>query len=128
MRKRCRRGQQPAVDPMASIASNLSRLVEPVVLYLLATDQAHYGYQFLEAVQDFALTDAEIDSAVIYRTLRALEAEGLVVSDWAPGAGGPAKRVYKLTPAGLTHLKLWAQVLDQRGRALVYFAQLCAEL
>jgi len=128
MRKRGRRGQRSSQEPFVVVASNLSRLVEPVLLYLLATDQAHYGYQFLEAASDFAITDAEIDAGVIYRTLRGLEEMGYVVSSWAPSASGPAKRIYELTPAGLAHLKRWAAVLEQRGRAMVYFAQLCADL
>ena len=67
MRRRGRGGGRNVQDPFAVISSNLSRLVEPVLLYLLATDQAHYGYQFLEAASDFAITDAEIDAGVIFR-------------------------------------------------------------
>jgi len=126
MRHRGRRGQGHPQHPFAAIASNLSRLVEPVLLYLLATDQAHYGYEFLEAAVDFAITDAEIDGAVVYRTLRALEQDGYVVSSWAPGSGGPARRVYQITPAGVEHLRRWATVLAQRGYAMLYFAELCS--
>ncbi len=128
MRKRRARKQFAASDPFAGIASNLSRLVEPVLLYLLATDRAHYGYEFMEEAAHFAITDAHIDAAVIYRTLRALEQNGFVISSWAPGASGPARRLYEVTPAGLEHLKRWAVVVDQRGRAMVYFAQLCNQL
>ncbi len=128
MRKRRGRKQFDGDDPFADIASNLSRLVEPVLLYLLATGRAHYGYQLMEEAAHFAITDAHIDAAVIYRTLRVLEQNGLVNSSWAPGAGGPARRLYEVTPAGIAHLKRWAKVLDQRGRAMTYFAQLCSEL
>ena len=39
-------------------------------------------------------------SGNVYRTLRAFEDEGLVVSEWKEDLPGPTKRTYTLTPAG----------------------------
>ncbi|MFO7948343.1 MAG: helix-turn-helix transcriptional regulator [Armatimonadota bacterium] len=122
-RRRGRQGQQ-AQD----LTGNLSRLIEPVLLYLLATDRAHYGYQFLEHADQFAITGANIDAGAVYRRLRNLEEQGLVVSNWEPGESGPAKRVYELTPAGLQQLQNWAQVLRERGASMIDFADRCANL
>jgi PadR family transcriptional regulator, regulatory protein PadR len=40
------------------------------------------------------------DRGFVYRTLRAMEAEGLVASAWDPSPSGPARRTYTVTPAG----------------------------
>lgn len=128
MRKRRRCGQMRPCDTWGEITGNLSRLLEPVVLYLLATKQARYGYELLEETAEFAITDAAIDAAAVYRTLRKLEDRGYVVSQWSPGESGPSRRMYALTAAGHEHLRRWAEVLDSRGRAMVYFANLCKNL
>ncbi|HWI05495.1 MAG TPA: helix-turn-helix transcriptional regulator [Acidimicrobiales bacterium] len=40
------------------------------------------------------------DRGFVYRTLRAMEADGLVASAWDPSPTGPARRTYAVTPAG----------------------------
>ncbi|HUR23805.1 MAG TPA: helix-turn-helix transcriptional regulator [Acidimicrobiales bacterium] len=40
------------------------------------------------------------DRAFVYRTLRAMEADGLVASAWDPSPNGPARRTYTVTLAG----------------------------
>lgn len=110
------------------LAGNLSRLIEPVLLYLLATDRAHYGYQFIEYADDFAIAGANIDAGAVYRRLRNLEDQGLVISNWEPSESGPAKRVYELTPAGLQQLQNWAILLRDRGESMLQFAEACQQV
>src|SRR5213080_1660930 len=45
--------------------------------------------------------------------LRALEAEGLVSSEWSADLPGPAKRTYELTAEGRRLLDRWAEALRQ---------------
>lgn len=40
------------------------------------------------------------DRGFVYRTLRAMEAEGLVASAWDPSPNGPARRTYTVTASG----------------------------
>ncbi len=40
------------------------------------------------------------DRGFVYRTLRAMEADGLVVSTWDASPSGPARRTYRVTAAG----------------------------
>jgi PadR family transcriptional regulator PadR len=101
---------------------NLSRFVEPVVLLLLKKKGQSYGYDLLPAFQDHALTDAEIEGAALYRTLRQLELNGNVRSGWDVD-GGPARHVYKLTPKGERHLQQWATVLDHVSRSMGRFVK-----
>lgn len=44
------------------------------------------------------------DRGFVYRTLRAMESDGLVASEWDPSPAGPARRTYTVTPAG----RAWA--------------------
>jgi poly-beta-hydroxybutyrate-responsive repressor len=92
---------------------HLSRFVEPVVLLLLKKKGRSYGYDLLSSVSAYAFTDAEIERAALYRTLRRLQANGHVSSGWETDRGGPARRVYALTARGEQHLREWAQVLTK---------------
>jgi DNA-binding PadR family transcriptional regulator len=83
---------------------NLYRFVEPVVLLLLKKKGRSYGYDLANDLHAHALTDAAIERAALYRTLRTLEANGNVVSEWETDNSGPARRVYKLTRQGEKHL------------------------
>lgn len=49
---------------------NLYRFVEPVVLLLLKRKGRSYGYDLSGDLEEYALTDAEIERAALYRTLR----------------------------------------------------------
>ncbi|UCC67739.1 MAG: helix-turn-helix transcriptional regulator [Armatimonadota bacterium] len=71
-----------------------------------------HGYQIAQEAEGMAVTHAGLDSGVIYRTLRRLEAAGRVVSRWDTSRPGPARRVYVLTESGMQHLREWAQVLE----------------
>lgn len=102
---------------------NLYRFVEPVVLLLLKKKGRSYGYDLSAYLQDYALTDADIERAALYRTLRQLEANGKVVSEWNTEGAGPARRLYKLTRQGHEHLEEWATVLDHVSRSMTKFVK-----
>jgi DNA-binding PadR family transcriptional regulator len=97
---------------------NLYRFVEPVVLLLLKKKGRSYGYDLAAEMDAHAFTDAEIERAALYRTLRQLENNGNVRSEWETTASGPARRVYRLTPKGERHLGEWATVLGDVSRAM----------
>lgn len=102
---------------------NLYRFVEPVVLLLLKKKGRSYGYDLSADLEAYALTDAEIERAALYRTLRQLEANGNVTSEWETEGSGPARRVYRLTANGEQHLQEWATVLDNVSKAMARFVQ-----
>lgn len=114
--------------PCSCGLAKLSRLVEPTLLLLLAQGEARYGYELLERAQTAALTDSQIDAGAVYRTLRAMEGNGCVISHWEPGAAGPSRRIYELTPTGRQHLQDWATVLERRSEAMREFASQCRSL
>jgi len=109
--------------PCSCAMGNLSRFVEPIVLLLLKKKGHSYGYDLAGTLQEHALTDAKIERAALYRTLRQLERNGNVVSEWDVETGGPARRVYKLTPNGEKHLDEWAAVLEHVSRSMNRFVK-----
>jgi DNA-binding PadR family transcriptional regulator len=101
---------------------NVSRFIEPVVLRVLKEKKKSYGYEIAECLAQYALTDATIEGAALYRTLRTLEANGYVSSTWDAG-DGPARRNYSLTPSGNVHLRDWAYLLETLGKAMIEFSR-----
>jgi PadR family transcriptional regulator PadR len=102
---------------------NIYRFVEPVLLLMLRDKGSSYGYDLSTHLEAYALTDGQIERAVLYRTLRQLEKNGYVRSTWDSRAPGPARRMYSLTRDGARHLHEWAQVLGKLGTAMSNFAR-----
>ena len=109
--------------PCTCAMGNLYRFVEPVVLLLLKKHGPSYGYELATALNEHALTDAEIERAALYRTLKQLEMNGHVVSDWDVSGSGPARHVYRLTESGEEHLREWAVVLEKLSQAMASFVE-----
>ena len=110
-------------QPCTCAMGNLYRFVEPVVLLLLKKKGQSYGYDLAGDLHNHALTDAEIERAALYRTLRQLEMNGNVKSSWETDQGGPARRVYKLTAKGEEHLEEWATVLEHVSKSMNRFVK-----
>lgn len=69
-----------------------------------------YGYDLAQRLEDAGL--GEYNKGTIYRTLRQMEAMGLVSSMWDTSLGGPARRMYSLTNAGNLFLNNWLILLE----------------
>ena len=108
--------------PCTCAMGNVSRFIEPVVLRILKEKKRSYGYEIAECLAQYALTDATIEGAALYRTLRTLEANGYVSSTWEAG-DGPARRNYSLTRSGNVHLRDWAHLLETLGNAMIEFSR-----
>lgn len=100
---------------------NLYRFVEPLLLYLLKKRGRSYGYELTGALQEHSLTDTKIEHGALYRTLRQLEANGHVISEWDNTGSGPPRRVYELTPSGKNHLWEWEEVLGHLAKSMAEF-------
>jgi len=90
----------------------------PCLLLLLAEAPAH-GYELLERLRPFGF-DLN-DPASVYKTLRQLEGEGHVTSEWELSTRGPARRVYALTDDGRDMLDAWARTLARNREILGMF-------
>jgi PadR family transcriptional regulator, regulatory protein PadR len=96
-------------------------------MLLMLRDSFMHGYAIWERLMVMGIPGLnESDRATIYRTLRQLEREGKVKSEWDTNTEGPARRVYTLTDAGESVLKMWATGLDQYRQSLDFFFKLYA--
>lgn len=99
----------------------LYRFIEPQILYFLTKNKSAYGYQLLTELNKHTLSDSKIDHSAIYRTLRALEYHGNVISEWDTDASGPAKHKYKITSDGRYHLQEWVETMGKMQAGLMNF-------
>ena len=98
--------------------------IRPCVLLLLRESPAH-GYDLVERLRAFGFGGE--DPGRLYRTLRALEAEGLVRSAWEASAHGPDRRIYALTGRGMEELHRQVPALRAGARVLDAFVSRYAE-
>lgn len=98
----------------------MSRLLIPALLLLLAEESSH-GYELTERYSKLGFTEADSDPGAIYRTLKLLESEGFIKSKWLTETGGPAKKIYSITPEGLEILSGWIAELKKRKETLEIF-------
>jgi len=90
------------------------QFLEPAILYLLC-DRPQHGYALVGGLQELGIEEP-VDMSTIYRLLRGLEAQGLVISTWdRESAGGPPRRVYSITEMGWACLQ--EMMDDLRGTA-----------
>ncbi len=92
--------------------------LEPTLLLMLR-QWSSYGYELMEKMSTFGL--AAMNPGTCYRTLRQLEKDGMVSSNWDTSKGGPARRIYSITDAGEAYLNHWVQSLDQYQRMMDTF-------
>jgi len=93
------------------VHARVERFLEPALLLLLR-DRPSHGYDLIESLGEF-VPGRRVDMGNLYRTLRGLEAQGLVSSEWDAEAPGPAKRRYELTDGGRKLLAEWASSLER---------------
>lgn len=91
----------------------VDRFLQPCLLLFLLEKPAH-GYELMERVKAFFFQNTSLDPGLLYRTLRRMEENGLVVSTWVTETSGPAKRVYSITEEGKVALRLWAEHIEQQ--------------
>jgi PadR family transcriptional regulator PadR len=93
----------------------------PVILLTLR-EWNSYGYELMERTAAFGFE--AMNPGTLYRTLRQMEKEGVVESEWETSKGGPARRMYTITDAGEAYLDFWAQALEQYRRNMDVFFSL----
>lgn len=108
-----------ARDAWEDVQGGLPRsYLRPCLLLLIAEEPSH-GYDLLVRLEPLGL--GMIDAGGLYRTLRAMEREGLVSSAWETSEAGPARRTYSLTEEGKDWLHAWAGALRESRRLLTRY-------
>lgn len=98
------RGVVPPSSPMPDVLGL-------AILAHLATEPDH-GYSLMGRLGRFASPT----SGGLYRRLRMLAEDGLIVSSWSTPERGFARRVHSVTDAGRRHLAAGVRPLDEFGQ------------
>lgn len=77
---------------------SMQRALMPLaVLSVLEASPAH-GYALVAALREVGFANAQ--GGTVYPMLRAMEGDGLVLSEWDVTGTGPARKVFRLTESG----------------------------
>ncbi|MBM7704797.1 poly-beta-hydroxybutyrate-responsive repressor [Metabacillus iocasae] len=85
-----------------------------------------HGYKLIQQLMNYGFTS--VDQGNVYRTLRQLEKDNLIKSEWDTSSDGPARRIYSLTDAGEQYLQLWANSLEQYQNMLNSFFKIYTDM
>jgi len=104
----------------------LDKMIQPTLLLLIYQKPSH-GY---ELIQNFNALDpaGTVEPGTIYRNLRRMENDGLVLSTWETSESGPARRQYKITALGIESLREAAAGLEHQRAQIQEFLQLYRKL
>ncbi|WP_455382293.1 PadR family transcriptional regulator [Salinispira pacifica] len=94
----------------------------PAFLLLLLKDGPSYGAQMLSRLKaelPFCLSD----SAIVYRSLKKMEEDGLVATRWVPEESGQPRKWYSLNEKGRAALDDYAEDIRRRLRNLQFFLE-----
>ena len=101
--------KQPSKNEKPTI-SMPKNLMVPVLLLSLK-DWSLHGYKLIQELTRYGFTS--IDQGNVYRTLRQLEKDNLIKSEWDTTTSGPAKRIYSITESGEAYLSTCTDALEQ---------------
>jgi PadR family transcriptional regulator len=99
------------------------RYIQPSILLALK-QKPSYGYELIQQIPQFGFIEGQAPPGMIYRHLRELEDNGLVLSQWETEGTGPAKRVYQLTEEGLEVLEFWIGYMQEQSERLMKFVKM----
>jgi PadR family transcriptional regulator PadR len=104
-------------------SKKLQRYIQPSILLALK-QKPSYGYELIQQIPQFGFVEGQVPPGMIYRHLRELEDNGLVLSEWETEGTGPAKRVYRLTEEGLEILEFWIGYMKNQTEKLMNFIEM----
>lgn len=93
------------------------RFMEACLLCLLK-EEAAYGYSLMERLSDFGFEEDTINMSIIYRNLKRMEKDDLIISSWEESEQGPDRRIYSITPRGDDELNNWIILLKDRKQRI----------
>jgi poly-beta-hydroxybutyrate-responsive repressor len=98
------------------------RYIQPSILLGLHIKPS-YGYELIQNIQEFGFIEGTAPPGMIYRHLRQLEEDGLVLSNWETEGTGPAKRMYTITEEGKEVLRIWIEYMRKQVKNLTAFIE-----
>ena len=91
----------------------------PTLILAVLADGPRHGYAIAREIERRSADALKMGEGALYPALRALERDGLVVSQWETQGSGPARRTYTLTDAGQARLaqqiEIWRKFSEAIG-------------
>jgi len=110
--------KQTVFSKCPCVGATLDKLVQPAMLAVLVEGPLH-GYELARKIVEIPhFLDEAPDVSGVYRMLKALEARGMVTSDWDMSQGGRPKRLFTITDDGRQCLALWSDTLRNYHKAV----------
>ena len=89
------------------------RFLEACLLQLLSQGTGH-GYVLMEQLQQLGISTDALNISTLYRTLRHMEKEGCLESEWEEGGPGPKRRIYLISEKGKKELEIRIRMMKAR--------------
>lgn len=99
----------------------------PTILLFLKEGPTH-GYALLKKLAAIGIANPDMDPSPLYKSLRFLEEQGLVLSEHESGEKGPARKVYRLTEQGEKALQSMASVVERASDIVEWYLKKYEEL
>ncbi len=103
------------------------RYIQPSILMGLSI-KSSYGYELIHNISNFGFIEGQAPPGMIYRHLRQLEEDGLVISEWKTKGTGAAKRIYNITQEGEEILSIWIEHMKNQVGKLQGFIEIYSSL
>lgn len=102
---------EPTDVKCACKGSFLDKFLQPALLVVLTHGSSH-GFQMIADLEQSGMVSGDsLDPAGLYRTLKRMEAGGLVTSRWDTETGSKPRRIYSITEEGAACLATWEETL-----------------
>ena len=106
------------MEMCACNGSFLDKFLQPALLVILTRGENH-GFQLISDLENSGMVSGgSLDPAGLYRTLKRMEANGLVASHWDTCVTNKPRRVYSITEAGTHCLQAWNKTLQEYQKNL----------
>ena len=109
------------------LSGRQERYIQPSILMGLLSRPC-YGYDLINTIQQYGFIDGQAPPGMIYRHLRRLEEDGLVVSEWNTQEAGAAKRMYTITADGRQVLAIWIDYMTVQAEKLQKFVSMYGKM
>ncbi len=93
------------------------RWLQFLILRVVCEKQT-YGYDLIKSIEKISQGRHKIKSGTMYTTLRRMEQENLLKSEWKESKNGPNSREYKITKKGREYLKKWLEIVIERKKMM----------
>lgn len=101
------------MDKCACNGSFLDKFIQPAMLVILSRGDNH-GFQMIAELEQSGMVSGDsLDPAGLYRTLKRMEASGLVSSRWDTDSAAKPRRIYSITEEGRHCLSTWNTTLKE---------------